>query len=69
MKFLLLLLFLPIITTSFNIVPKTSLLHRPIISTSLYSDTTSKSSKFADELGIPCEEECGMDEYPGLPGT
>ena len=36
--------------------------------THLYAeDVKAKATKTADILGIPCEDECGLSEYPNLP--
>lgn len=67
----LLIALLPILVNSY-ITPTWSVrgITSHITHTRLYSETDIKAEKaerFADELGIPCEDDCSMDKFPNMP--
>ncbi|GMI08449.1 hypothetical protein TrLO_g4653 [Triparma laevis f. longispina] len=79
MKFLLLGLTLLSISDSFRLAPP---IHSPsgkftqkagrthgVSPAALFADVSNKITKQADILGIPCEDECGLSEYPNLPDS
>ena len=65
MKLTILALMLPMVCNSFSFAPPRQ--HPRLLSRLHASETSLKSERFADELGIPCEDECSMDCFPNMP--
>lgn len=68
MKLAILSLCLPALASSFSVpFSRAGAFRTP--ATKLQAELEVKTVKFADELGIPCEEECSIDAYPNMPAS